>query len=63
MTVQELYRILLDSEEVVFTTNKNFVEWSGLVKDVPSKFFDYLIDTIYSVSDSGETCIIIKYSK
>lgn len=59
MTIQELYRILLDSEEVVITTNKNFVEWSGLTKDIPCRFFDYLIDTIYSVSDSEESCIII----
>ena len=59
MTIQELFRILLDSEEVVINTNKNFVQWSGLTKDIPSNYFDYLIDTIYSVSDSEESCIII----
>lgn len=59
MTFQELYRILLDSEEIVIVTNKNFVEWSGLTKDTPGRFFDYLIDTIYSVPDSGESCIMI----
>lgn len=59
MSVQELFRILLDSEEIIFVTNKNFVEWSGLAKDTPSRFFDYLIDTIYSVTDSGESCIMI----
>lgn len=59
MTVQDLFRILLDSEEVVFSTNKNLVEWTGLARDIPSRLFDYLIDTIYSVEDSGESCIII----
>ena len=59
MTVQDLFRILLDSEEVVFCTNKNFVQWTGLARDIPSRLFDYLIDTIYSVEDSGESCIII----
>ena len=59
MTVQELFRILLDNELVIFVTNKNFEEWVGLAKDIPSRFFDYLIDTIYSVEDSGESAIII----
>lgn len=59
MSVQELFRILLDSEEIVIVTNKNFVEWSGLTKDIPDRFFDYLIDTIYSVPNSGESCIMI----
>ena len=59
MTVQELFRVLLDSEEVVFSTNKNLVEWTGLARDIPSRLFDYLIDTIYSVEDSGESCIVI----
>lgn len=59
MTVQELFRILLDSEEVVFCTNKSLVHWTGLARDIPSRLFDYLIDTIYSVEDSGESCIVI----
>ena len=59
MTIQELYRILLDSEEVVIMTNMNFVEWRGFTKDIPYRFFDYLIDSIYSTSDSGESYIII----
>lgn len=59
MTVQDLFRILLDNEEVVFYTNKNFQEWSGLAKDIPIRLFDYLIDSIYSLEDSGESCIII----
>lgn len=58
MTVQELFRILRDSEEVVIYI-KNFVQWSGLTKNIPSSYFDYLIDNIYSISDSGESCIII----
>ena len=59
MIVQDLFRILLDSEEVMFYTNKNFVQWTGLARDIPSRLFDYLIDTIYSVEDSGESCIVI----
>ena len=59
MIVQDLFRILLDSEEVVFCTNKSLVYWTGLARDIPSRLFDYLIDTIYSVEDSGESCIVI----
>lgn len=59
MSIQDLFRILLDSEEIIIVTNKNFVKWRGYTKDIPYRLFDYLIDVIYSASDSGESCIII----
>lgn len=58
MTVQDIYRVLLSTEEIVFVT-KDREEWYGLAKDIPNKYFDYLIDTIYSVEDEGYSCIII----
>lgn len=59
MTVQDIYRVLLSTEEIVFSTKYRNEEWHGLAKDIPNKYFDYLIDTIYSVEDEGDSCIII----
>lgn len=59
MTVQDIYRVLLSTEEIVFSTNYRIEEWHGLAKDIPNKYFDYLIDNIYSVEDEGYSCIII----
>lgn len=60
MTVQDIYRVLSSNEEIVFSTKYRIEEWHGLAKDIPNKYFDYLIDTIYSVADDEVTsCIII----
>ena len=53
MTVQDIYRVLLSTEEIVFSTKYRIEEWHGLAKDIPNKYFDYLIDTIYSVDIEG----------
>lgn len=59
MTVQDIYRVLFSTEEIVFSTKNRIEEWHGLAKDIPNKYFDYLIDIIYSVEDDGYSCIII----
>lgn len=59
MTVQDIYRVLLSTEEIVFSTTYRIEEWHGLAKDIPNKYFDYLIDTIYSVNYEGYSYIII----
>lgn len=57
--MQDIYRVLWSTEEIVFSTKYRIEEWQGLAKDIPNKYFDYLIDTIYSVEDEGYSCIII----
>ena len=59
MTVQDIYRVLMSNEEIVFSTKYRIEEWRGFAKDIPNRYFDYLIDTIYSVEDKGYSCIII----
>lgn len=59
MTVQDIYRVLWSTEEIVFSTKYRIEEWKGLAKDIPNKYFDYLIGTIYSAEDEGYSCIII----
>lgn len=63
MTVQELFRVLSDFEEVVFNTKRATGVWHGLVKDIPSNYFDYIIDGIYSMAnDYGSSYIVINFA-
>lgn len=59
MTVQDIYRVLFSTEEIVFSTKDRIEEWHGLAKDIPNRYFDYLIDTIYSVEDEEYSYIVI----
>lgn len=59
MTVQDLFRILPDYEKVLFNTKCVTGVWYGLVKDIPSDYFDYLIDSIYSLTDDHSSSYIV----
>lgn len=63
MTVQDLFRILSDHEKVLFNTKRVTGVWYGLVKDIPSSYFDYIIDSIYSLADDcGSSYIVINFA-
>lgn len=63
MTVQELFRVLSDYEKVLFNTKCVTGVWYGLVKDIPSDYFDYIIDRIYSSKDDeGSSYIVINFA-
>lgn len=59
MTVQDLFRILPDYQKVLFNTKRAVGVWLGLVKDIPSSYFDYIIDSIYSLADDGSSSYIV----
>ena len=56
--MQDIYRVLSSCEEIVIMSKYSVEEWRGLVKDIPNRYFDYLIDNIYSVVDDY-SCIVI----
>lgn len=63
MTVQDLFRVLSDYEKVLFNTKRAVAVWYGLVKDIPSIYFDYIIDSIYSLADDyGSSYIVINFA-
>lgn len=63
MTVQDLFRILPDYEEVLFNTKCVTGVWYGLVKDIPSNYFGYIIDSICSLADDyGNSYIVINFA-
>lgn len=64
MTVQDLFRVLSDYEKVLFNTKRAVAVWYGLVKDIPSNYFDYIIDSIYSLADDyGSSYIVINFAQ
>ena len=62
MTVQDLFRVLPDYEKVLFNTKSVTGVWYGLVKDIPSNYFDYIIDSIYSMIDDCSSYIVINFA-
>lgn len=59
MTVQDLFRILPQYESVLFNTKRATGEWYGPVKDIPSSYFDCIIDSIYSMAHSYSNSYIV----
>ena len=59
MTLQDLFRVLPDYEKVLFNTKCATGAWYGLVKDIPSSYFDYIIDSIYSMADDYESSYLV----
>lgn len=63
MTVQDLFRVLSDYEKVSFNTKCVTGVWYGLVKDIPSSYFDYIIESIYSMSHvDGSSYLVINFA-
>lgn len=62
MTLQDLFRVLPDYEKVLFNTKCVIGAWYGLVKDIPSDYFDYIIDSVYSLNDGGSSYIVINFA-
>ena len=60
MTVQDLFRILLDDEKVVLYSPKSHrCLWEGEVKYIPNCFFDKLVISLYSLNGSIESYLKI----
>ena len=58
MTIQDLFRILLNGEEIEIEL-KNEIVWFGKVKDIPNCYFNCIVNSLYSVPFSCESCIRI----
>ena len=58
MTVEDLFRILLEEEEVEIEL-KNKIVWFGKVKDMPNCYFNSIVNLLYSVPYTYESYIRI----
>ena len=64
MTVQDLYRVLVDTQFIEIhnpITIENCSNWSGRAKDIPSCYFDSNIIKVYSIykSNTESTHIVV----
>lgn len=62
MTVLDLFRVLPDYEKVIFNTKRTTGVWYGLVKDIPSSYFDCIIVSIYSLANDDSSYIVINFA-
>lgn len=58
MLVQDLFRILLNDQEIEIEL-KNEIVWFGKVKDIPNYYFNSIVNLLYSVPFSYEDYIRI----
>lgn len=63
MTVQDLYRVLLNEQEVEIYSHKvDIIVWTGKARDIPICFFNNLVSSLYSQNDSNDSYIRINLS-
>ena len=60
MTVQDLYRVIFDEEEVEIKLNNGITLWYGKNEDIPNEYFDKIVKTIYSFNASNIEYIVIE---
>ena len=60
MTVQDLYRVIFDEEEVEIKLNNGITLWYGKNEDIPNEYFDKIVKTIYSFNVSNIEYIVIE---
>lgn len=61
MKVKDLFGILLNSEDVSLYKTGDLFLWEGEFKEIPSLYFESIIDEIYSVPsvDKGAFIVIV----
>lgn len=60
MAVQQLYRIINDSEEIEIKLNNGVCLWHGKNENMPIEYFGKIVNSIYSIEGPHETYIVIE---
>lgn len=60
MTVQDLYRVIFDEEEVEIKLKNGISTWYGKNEDMPVEYFEKIVNTIYSFDDGHISYIVIE---
>lgn len=63
MTVQDLYRIIPDLEEVEIKLKNGVSLWYGKNEDIPIKYFEKYVDALYSLKDTYVAYTVIEIAK
>lgn len=59
MIVQDLYRVISDIEEVQICLKNGVTLWHGKNEDMPNKYFEKVVNAIYSLKGTYEAYIVI----
>ena len=51
MTVQDLYRVIFDEEEVEIKMNNGITLWYGKNEDIPIEYLEKIVNAVYSYDD------------
>ena len=60
MTVQNLYRVMFDEEEVEIKMDNGITLWYGKNEDMPSEYLEKIVKSIYSFNGINESYIVIE---
>lgn len=60
MSIQDLFRVIYDDEEVEIKSKNGICLWYGKNKVIPDEYFGKIVNTIYSVEGPCESCIVIE---
>lgn len=51
MTVQALYKVLFDEQEVEIKLKNGICLWYGKNEDIPIEYFEKIVNAVYSYDD------------
>ena len=51
MTVQDLYRVLFDEQDVEIKLKNGICLWYGKNEDIPIEYFEKIVNAVYSYDD------------
>ena len=60
MTVQNLYRVIFDEEEVEIKMDNGITLWYGKNEDMPIEYLEKIVKSIYSFNGINESYIVIE---
>ena len=60
MTVQDLYKIIDDNDEVEIKSNNGICLWYGINEDMPIEYLEKIVNSIYSLQGSYEAYMVIE---
>lgn len=60
MTVQDLYRVIDDNDEVEIKLNNGISLWYGENEDMPIEYLGKIVNSVYSLQGSYEAYIVIE---
>lgn len=59
MKVKDLFEVLLGSQDVTLYNSCGILEWEGEFKHIPQRYFEVIINSMYSVPAINKVSYIV----